>query len=86
MTDYREILRLNSLGINKVNIAASCLCSRNTVAAVLQKAKENNLDYPLPNDLSDKQLSEALFPPSKLKPMYKMPDYDYVHHEMAKSV
>jgi transposase len=85
MTNYREILRLNSLGINKVNIAASCLCSRNTVSNVLQKAKENNLIYPLPNDLSDKQLSEILFPPSELKPTYKMPDYEYVHREMAKS-
>ena len=55
MTNYREILRLNSLGINKVNIVASCSCSRNTVATVLQKAKENNLNYPLPNELSDKQ-------------------------------
>lgn len=85
MTNYREILRLDSLGINKVNIAASCSCSRNTVSTVLQKAKENNLNYPLPNDLSDKQLSEILFPPSELKPSYKMPDYDYVHREMAKS-
>ena len=85
MTNYREILRLDSLGINKVNIAASCSCSRNTVATVLQKAEENNLNYPLPNDLSDKQLSEILFPPSELKPTYKMPDYEYVHREMAKS-
>lgn len=85
MTNYREILRLDSLGINKVNIAASCSCSRNTVANVLQKAKENNLNYPLPEELSDKQLSEILFPPSELKLTYKMPDYDYVHREMAKS-
>jgi hypothetical protein len=47
--------------------------------------KENNLIYPLPNDLLDKQLSEILFPLSELKPTYKMPDYDYVHREMAKN-
>ena len=31
MTNYREILRLASLGITKMDIAASCGCSRNTV-------------------------------------------------------
>ena len=56
MTNYREILRLDSLGINKVNIAANCSCSINTVSTVLQKAKDNNLNYPLPTELSDKQL------------------------------
>ncbi|MDP3045385.1 MAG: helix-turn-helix domain-containing protein, partial [Bacillota bacterium] len=38
MTNYREILRLYSLGITKKDIAASCGCSRNTVTNVLQRA------------------------------------------------
>ncbi|MFA7468602.1 MAG: helix-turn-helix domain-containing protein [Desulfotomaculaceae bacterium] len=38
MTNYKEILRLNSLGISKKDIAASCRCSRNTVTSVLQRA------------------------------------------------
>ncbi len=85
MTNYREILRLYSLGINKTDIAASCSCSRNTVASVLQKAKLFGLNYPLPEEMSNKQLSERLFPQSKVKSTYKMPDYEYVHREMAKS-
>jgi transposase len=85
MTNYREILRLDSLGINKTDIATSCLCSRNTVANVLQRAKSLGIHYPLSDDMSDKQLAEKLFPPSDTKPTYKMPDYDYVHREMAKS-
>ena len=60
MTDYREILRLDSFEINRVKITASCSCSRNIIATVLQK-KENNLIYPLHDDLSGKQLSEMLF-------------------------
>lgn len=32
MTNYREILRLHSLGPNKTEIATSCRCARNTVA------------------------------------------------------
>ena len=85
MTNYREILRLHSLGINKMDIAASCSCSRNTVASVLQKAKEFRLSFPLPDDISDKQLSDKLFPQSEVKVIYKMPDYENIHREMAKS-
>ena len=33
MTNYREILRLHSMGLNKTEIASSCRCARNTAAA-----------------------------------------------------
>lgn len=35
--------------------------------------------------MSDKQLSECLFPSSTSKPVYKMPDYAYVHKELQRS-
>ena len=84
MTNYREILRLHSLGLNKTEIAASLSCSRNTVAGTLRRADECGLKYPLPESMSDKQLSEILFPPAASKPVYKMPDYEYVHKELQK--
>lgn len=62
MTNYREILRLHSLGLNKTEIASSCQCARNTVAATLQRAANCGLQWPLPEEMSDKQLSERLFP------------------------
>ena len=31
MTNYKEILRLHSLGINNTRIAGSCGCARSTV-------------------------------------------------------
>ena len=31
MTNYKEILRLHSLGINNTRIAESCGCARSTV-------------------------------------------------------
>lgn len=34
--------------------------------------------------MSDKQLAENLFPAANAKITYKMPDYDYIHREMAK--
>lgn len=85
MTNYREILRLNSLGLNKTQIAGVCGCSRTTVIKVLELARTNRLSYPLPEGMSDKQLAEALFPASAAKPEYKMPDYEYVACEMQKS-
>ena len=85
MTNYREILRLYSLGLNKTEIATSCRCARNTVAATLQRAATCGLQWPLPEEMSDKQLSERLFPSSTSKPVYKMPDYAYVHKELQRS-
>lgn len=58
MTNYREILRLSSLGLNKVQIADACGCSRTTVIKVLSIATERGLSYPLPEGMSDKQLAE----------------------------
>ena len=85
MTNYRELLRLHSLGLNKTEIASSCQCARNTVAATLQRAANCGLQWPLPEEMSDKQLSERLFPTSPSKPVYKMPDYAYVHKELQRS-
>ena len=79
MTNYREILRLHSLGLNKTEIASSCRCARNTVAA------NCGLQWPLPEEMSDKQLSERLFPSSTSTPVYKMPDYASVHEELQHS-
>ena len=85
MTNYREILRLYSLGFNKTEIATSCKCARNTVTATLQRAANCGLQWPLPEEMSDKQLSDRLFPASASKPIYKMPDYAYIHKELQRS-
>ena len=85
MTNYREILRLHSLRLNKTEIASSCRCARNTVAATLQRAANRGLQWPLPEEMSDKQLSERLFPSSTSTPVYKMPDYASVHKELQRS-
>lgn len=84
MTNYREILRLHALGMNKQETAASVGCSRNTVAEVLRRAKELKLSYPLPEELTDIKLSGLLYPSASAKPVYKMPDYAYVAKEMMR--
>lgn len=85
MTNYREILRLHSIKLNKMEIAASCGCSRNTVTKVLTRAAEAGLSWPLPDGMSDKQLANILYPTLANKPVYKMPDYEYVHKELQRS-
>ena len=84
MTNYREILRMNSLGFNKTEIAQSLQCSRTTVRTVIRLAEEHNLHYPLPKEVSDKDLYETLFPNAAGKIKYKMPDYEHVYKELQR--
>lgn len=83
-TNYREILRLKSLGFNKTDIANAAQCARNTVSATLERAKACGLECPLPEGMSDKELAEKLFPSAAGKPVFKMPDYAHVHREMQR--
>ena len=85
MTNYNEILRLKNLGINNSQIAAAIGCSRTTVIAVLKKAGEKGLTHPTTEKMSNRELANILFPSESGNLRYKMPDYDYIHREMAKS-
>ena len=85
MTNYREILRLKSLGLNHSQIAESTGISRPTVITVLQKATEAGVSYQTAREISDKELATMLFPGGSGKMTYKMPDYEYIHREKAKS-
>jgi len=84
MTNYREILRLRSLGLNNSQIAQSAAISRPTVIAAVQRATALELDWRAAESLSDRELAARLFPSGDDKPGYKMPDYEAVHKELAK--
>jgi len=84
MTNYREILRLTSLGINNKRIAESMGIARQTVITTLQRAVAQGMDWQNAEPLSDRELAAKLFPQEPDKPTYKMPDYDYVHGELSK--
>ena len=85
MTNYREIIRLSSLGLSSRKIAFASGISRTTVLNVLGKLRGLSLSWPEASGLSDRELESLLFPSDQTKPNYKMPDYEYVHREMAKS-
>ena len=84
MTNYREVLRLRSLGFNNSQIAESMRLSRPTVISVAQRATAQGLDLQAAEGLTDRELAERLFPSGTEKPGYKMPDYEWVHREMSK--
>ena len=85
MTNYKEILRLHSLGINNTRIAESCGCARSTVIAALQRAAEQELSWNKIKNCSAEEVARKLYPSTALGQQYKMPDYEWVHRERQKS-
>lgn len=85
MKNYKEILRLNNLGINNTQIAISCNCSRTTVISTLKRSAELNLNWDEVKNWSNEELTKKLIPSYSVIDSYQMPDYDYIHREMAKS-
>lgn len=86
MTKIREILRLQSLGINQTGIAGSCECSRATVRKVLNRAKELEIAWPLKAEITDVELEKQFFPDkSTPEPSRKRPDYERIAKEMMRN-
>lgn len=86
MTKYREILRLNALGLSQRNIANSCSVSKTTVNRVLKRAAELNLQWPVAESKTESILSEILFSTSKKNSSDKrQPNYAYIRGELLKN-
>ena len=85
MVNHKEILRLKSLGLTHQEISASCSCGRNTVTRTLARAREQGLSWEKAQPMSPQQVTATLFPSQQTEPVYKMPDYEWVHREMQKS-
>ena len=84
MTNFREILRLNSLGLSNADVAEAASCSRNTVSKVLKACSEKGIMWPLPNEINDSDLQALLFSAELLQPKRKMPDLGYIHKELQR--
>jgi len=85
MTNYREILRLDSLGINHAQISRSTGHSRQTVISVLKKAQQKGVGYRETMKLSDKDLFRLFTEGGPSHLAYKMPDYERIHKELTRS-
>ena len=60
--NYREILRLDSLGYSQHQIAANVHSSRNTIREVLHASKMKGLTWPLEDTLTNEEILTLLFP------------------------
>ena len=85
MTNYKEILRLHSLGINNTRVAESCCCARSTVISTVQRAQEKGITWEDIRSLGETEVARRLHPATSMGRQYKMPDYEYIHQEMQKS-
>ena len=62
MVNYKEILYRLSLNQSQRQIRGSVHCSDNTIRAVQQAAKDRDLAWPLPDDITNTELEQLLFP------------------------
>ena len=86
MVNYREILRLTSLGYSQRQIAASVHSSRSTISEVQALARKVGLTLPLDDSISNEVLLKTFYPEriTATNPRVE-PDYSYIHKELAKS-
>lgn len=85
MVNYREILRLSSLGYSQRQIAASVHSSRHTIRDVLILAASMGIRWPLEDAVTNQQVQETLYPGTFSDSNTRLlPDYQYIHKELAK--
>lgn len=84
MVNYREIIRLKSLNYSNVSVAISCGSSRNTVAEVWKLTQAKNLNWPIPDTLTNEDIQQLLYPERGVNEGRKLPDFEYIYNELAK--
>ena len=87
MRKIHEILRLYwDCKLSHRQIASSCSVSRATVAEYVHRANAAGLQWPLPEELDDKQLEELLYPshPGRPASTRPLPDFPEWHQELKK--
>ena len=88
MSDFLTIVRAVYSGLSRRKVAASHGVSRNTVSLYLRKARDQGWltlkDLDAVDDTAVAQSLQQIAAPSR-DATVKMPDYDYVHAELAKA-
>ena len=83
--DYLEILRLWALKYSKNRISTSVHSSHHTVEDVIAAAAASGIVWPLGDDVTNEDIQEILFPGRyAFASPYTMPDFQYIHEELAK--
>ena len=85
MVDYKEILRLTSMGYSLRQTAASVGHSHHTVKNVLELAAKHGVEWPIDEDVTNAELEKLFYPERRTAGShYAEPDYDYIHRELSK--
>ncbi len=87
MRKIREILRLKwDCQLSERAIARSCSIARSTVADYVKRAEAAGLKWPLPENQSDTQIEERLYPstPPSTPKAAVVPDWEAIHLELKK--
>ena len=85
MMDYREILRLRSLGFSQRQLEREKIVGREKSKEIYQAADRIGIHWPLDDDVTNEELELLLFPGKySAVSMYVEPDYPYIHRELAK--
>ncbi len=85
MRKIKETLRLSyQCGLSRRLVAHSLNVSRSAVADYLYRAQQAGIGWPLPEDLTDQELEQSLFPPQQAVPSLAkpLPDFDYIYREL----
>lgn len=85
MGNYRDILRLYSLGHSRREIASSVHSSRNKVSEVIDLSEALQISWPFDPNISNTDLEMLLYPKRAEKNSERMPiDFPKIHRELAK--
>src|SRR4030095_7698250 len=86
MHQIRESLRLAAAGLSQPQIARALKLSLGVVNKYLQAARAAGVSWPLPDDLSDRQLRELLCPDKHREVTLEKiaPDFALVHQDLKR--
>lgn len=85
ITDYREVLRLRSIGCSQRQMERDKIVSREKSKAIFEAADRLNIHWPLTPEITNHDLELMLFPDKyRNVSLYVEPDYTYIHSELAK--
>ena len=84
MTNYKAILLYYIKGNTTTQIATICQCSRPTVLKVIKRAAELNLQLPISDSLSNRDLYFMLYPDRDRDEDYYLPSWSELDKDMLK--
>ena len=87
MRKIKQVLRLKlDLKLSNQAVATSCGIGRTTVREYVRRAAGAGLSWPLPQDVTDSELEQLLFPPPLTIPASErsLPDWAEIHKELKR--